>query len=363
MRSFLLTACMAGSTIAYDSLFAWKSAPIAETRTLDELHAAALTEGGVINLWSGGDEPAQQNQLKTAFEARFPGMTLNVTVDVSKYHAGRIDRQLNEGKLQIDATVLQTVQDFPRWAQQGVLLNYKPVNFDLIDPSYRDSFAAWYGVYIINWSTLTNPSKLAAGTQLPVEWDDFLRPEFKDKLVVTYPNDDDAVLFAFDLIMQQYGIEWFESFLKQNPFWVRGTETPGTIVRQQNSTYAVAIPSSLNRPSAPLNATRPTTGQFAAWPQTGAIFKDAPHPESAKLLFNYYVSNEFQELRTSGGSWSVRTDIATPAGVQQLSNMSTVNTAAFGRFMADRARVERLKFYFESVIGPAQGLSPLVDGV
>lgn len=35
----------------------------------------------------------------------------------------------------------------------------------------------------------------------------------------------------------------------------------------------------------------------------------------------------------------------------------------FGRFMADRAAVERLRFFFEDRIGTAQGLSPLVDGI
>ena len=29
---------------------------------------------------------------------------------------------------------------------------------------------------------------------------DFLNPGLKDKIVVTYPNDDDAVLYAFDLM-------------------------------------------------------------------------------------------------------------------------------------------------------------------
>ena len=32
------------------------------------------------------------------------------------------------------------------------------------------------------------------------EWEDFLRPELRNKLVLTYPNDDDAVLYAFDLV-------------------------------------------------------------------------------------------------------------------------------------------------------------------
>ena len=38
------------------------------------------TDGG------NSDEKNQQDHLKQAFEARFPGMTLNLTVDLSKYH-------------------------------------------------------------------------------------------------------------------------------------------------------------------------------------------------------------------------------------------------------------------------------------
>ena len=34
----------------------------------------------------------------------------------------------------------------------------------------------------------------------PKEYPDFLKPEFKDKLVLTYPNDDDSVLFQFNLM-------------------------------------------------------------------------------------------------------------------------------------------------------------------
>ena len=34
----------------------------------------------------------------------------------------------------------------------------------------------------------------------PKEYTDFVKPEFKDKIVLTYPNDDDAVLYQFDLM-------------------------------------------------------------------------------------------------------------------------------------------------------------------
>jgi ABC-type Fe3+ transport system substrate-binding protein len=36
--------------------------------------------------------------------------------------------------------------------------------------------------------------------EAPKEYTDFLKPEFKNKLVLTYPNDDDAVLYQFNLM-------------------------------------------------------------------------------------------------------------------------------------------------------------------
>ena len=62
-----------------------------ETRSIDEIYQAALAEGGVVTLWHGGDEKNRQDVLKQAFEARFPNITLNVTVDLSKYHDGNLD--------------------------------------------------------------------------------------------------------------------------------------------------------------------------------------------------------------------------------------------------------------------------------
>lgn len=173
--------------------------PEFETRSLDEIHQAALAEGGTVTLWHGGDERNQQDSLKQAFEERFPGMTLDVTVDLSKYHDGAFDQQIANKKVTVDSIILQTLQDYPRWASEGVLLNYAPAGFDQIKPAYKDSVgAAWYGVYIFSWNSIWSTTKLPNVNI--TEWEDFLRPELKNKLVLTYPNDDDAVLYAFDLV-------------------------------------------------------------------------------------------------------------------------------------------------------------------
>jgi maltose-binding protein MalE len=122
-----------------------------ETRSLDEIYQAALAEGGVVTLWHGGDEKTQQNSLKTAFEARFPKMTLNVTVDLSKYHDSNLDLQLANNNVYVDSIILQTLHDYPRWKKEGALLNYAPLNFDKVSSVFKDEDAAYSGLFIIAW--------------------------------------------------------------------------------------------------------------------------------------------------------------------------------------------------------------------
>ncbi|KAH7087594.1 ABC transporter [Paraphoma chrysanthemicola] len=358
LPSLLLgSSIFAGLAASYDTLLQFNGAPTVENRTIDEIYDAALKEGGVVTLFAGGDEKTQQNGLKTAFETRFPGMTLNVTVDVSKYHDGNIDRQLVNNNVFVDSVILQTLHDFPRWDHEGALLHYQPLNFQKIHPGFRDVRAAWYGVNIIGWTFIWNSNKIANGSE-PKEFTDFLKPEFKDKLVLTYPNDDDAVLYAFDLILNHYGYSWFEALLAQNPRWVRGTATPGAFIRQANSSLAATFTSSTGlNPAAPIRIGIPSEAPFVTWAQRAAILRDAPHPEGAKLLHNFMLSDE----RQSGGGWSVLKDVPAPSGFPAIMDVPTTNPVEFERFMGDRVRVERLKLWFEDKIGTPQGLSPLID--
>lgn len=193
----LAATSLALQVTAYDTTFGFDGGPIIEHRSLDDIYQAALAEGGIVTAWHGGDEANQQVGLKQAFEEKFPGMTLNITVDVSKYHDGNIDRQLAEDGLYVDTAILQTLHDYPRWDAEGALLHYQPVNFFKIHPAFRDVRGAWHGVSVFAWTFIWNSDRIEEG---PREFADFLDPWFKDQLVLTYPNDDDAVLYAFDLM-------------------------------------------------------------------------------------------------------------------------------------------------------------------
>lgn len=197
MLSLLAVSLFLGQAVAVDRTLGFNAKPTVENRTIDEIYKAAVAEGGVVTLWHGGDEVNQMDFIKTAFETKFPDMKLNLTVDLSKYHDGRIDEQLTGKNVFVDSVMLQTVHDFPRWAREGALMNYAPLGFDQVHPAFKDSVSAsWYGVELLFWSNVWNSKKLPNANFSSFE--SFLEPEFKDKLVLTYPHDDDAVLFAFD---------------------------------------------------------------------------------------------------------------------------------------------------------------------
>lgn len=161
--------------------------------------------------------------------------------------------------------------------------------------------------------------------------------------------------------MKQYGESWFDSLLNQNPRWVRGTATPATIAAGSNFTQAAFFATGGGFGSSePLNFSQPTQGKYVSWAQYAGILKDAPHVEGAKLLHNFILSKEFQ---STSGTWSVRRDIPAPAGFPSLWNETSTNPTEFAKFMADRATVERLRFWFEARLGPPKGLDPIDDDI
>jgi len=129
----------------------WQAKAVVETRSLDEIYAAAKTEANnnsqPLQVAWGGDAGSSGNSVRQAWKQRFPDIPLNLTVDLSKFHNGRIDRAFYEGGHLADVAFLQTLQDFPRWKAQNRLLYYKPAEFDDIFNGEKDLDGAWYGLF------------------------------------------------------------------------------------------------------------------------------------------------------------------------------------------------------------------------
>ncbi|THX17310.1 periplasmic binding protein-like II [Aureobasidium pullulans] len=332
-----------------------------DNRTLDQIYAVARNETGeLIVLW-GGDggcpdkslcslgrfadsnlaEISQGDPTIAAWKARFPDVKLNLTVDVSKYHDSRVNRQYQRnGDDGADIAVLQTLHDFGRWKREGRLYPYKPAAWDNVYSAIRDPEGTFLGAFI-----------------LPSTFGELINPVWKSKLALTYPNDDDAITYLFSIIIENYGWEWFDALLQQDIQWIRGTGQPADLISKTNTTRALSFTTNLN--GAKNLASKTPSDARLLWPQTGAIFATTPRPESAKLFMSWLISDEYQQQFVHAGSYTVRKDLNSTSGSVWDDNLTSLTQ--FATFMENRDLVEWWRLQFETSIGTAQGLSPVLS--
>lgn len=322
-----------------------------EKRSLEQLHRAALAEGGEVIIYAGGDTATQQDSNKQAFESAFPGVTATIIVDYSKFHDARVDNQLATDTLVPDVVQLQTTQDFDRWKRAGVLARYKPAGYSAVRREFKDPDGYWIGIFVDAFSIIGNPS--STGGEIPRDLRALLEPRWKSLIVSTYPNDDDAVLFLYERAVRAYGWEWLRQFVAQDIDWVRGTQEPADQVEAGDRPIAFGTDGALN-PGAGVN-TRfviPRRDPFMAWAQRAAILRDAARPATAKLYLNWWLSRQVQ---ASFYMWSVRSDVPAPRGYRPIWEYPNANVGEFVQFMSDRARAERFRQQVTLHVGEVTG--------
>ncbi|MEU9706865.1 ABC transporter substrate-binding protein [Streptomyces sp. NPDC047981] len=322
-----------------------------ETRSLEELYAAAVAEGGKLVLYQGGDVDSQAAGVRNAWASAFPDVELTVVVDYSKYHDVRVDHQLETGTLAADVVQLQTLQDFTRWKKQGHLLNYKPAGFSEVYNGFKDPDGAWTSLMVFAFSFLYDVQ--GAGTNAPRTPQDLVDPRWRNAIASAYPHDDDAVLYLFSLYQRAHGWEWVEAFAAQQPQFARGTHTPSAAVLDKQKVIGVGGSGNPASTSTVLKWVAPDRAPFMAWGQRAAILGRAANPAAAKLYMNWQLSEARQ--MTSFNGWSVREDVVPNAALKPVWQFENAHIDGFPRFMEDRAGIERLKQTFALYFGEVKG--------
>src|SRR4051812_242122 len=259
----------------------------------DQLYAQAKSEGAFA-FYVGGPTAPWEAQAKK-FEARYPGIKVSVTGGFSNVLDKKVDAQLASGKLEIDAAIFQTIQDFVRWKAEGQLLNFKPIGFAEIDDSFKDPDGAYWANQVVAVPYMYNTEKVAAA-DIPNSALDFLKPQFNGKVVIPYPADDDVTLWVFNHIVQKYGWEWMDKFMATKPNFIQGHlgEQRSIGTGQNLVTFGSIhnITTALKKQNMPVESHFAEKDATPIWPLMGAVFKSAPHPTAAKLFLTWLLEPE-----------------------------------------------------------------------
>ncbi|MGE5219202.1 MAG: ABC transporter substrate-binding protein [Chloroflexota bacterium] len=266
--------------------------------TLDEIHKKALKEGGTLNFY-GTLAQVNAEKILPVFEKRFPGIKINHVDATSDKLVARAVTEARGGKTLGD--VLQIpLENVIQAHDQGLLLDTNLPESSEYPAGLKGSFwvASDLQYFIAAWNT-----NLVKKEEEPKSYDDFLNPRWKGRLIAE-PRDLEMLLaFAkYRFKSDEKAIDFWKKIATQNVEFHKGhSQLAELLVAGQAAAcltcYSHHYPSRIKK-GAPVNY---MLSEGVASINGTAIFKNAPHPNTALLFARWIGSLEGQKVMAQGG--------------------------------------------------------------
>ncbi len=273
--------------------------------------AVAEAPSGKVMLYSSMQE-AQLQAIEQAFEAKYP------TVDMEYYYAGggklvtkMTTEAQNGGQIASDLVWLGDPSDYEVFKANGWLEPYVSPETEHISASYMDPEGYYTAGRLVTMGIAWFIGVDEADA--PKTWNDLLDPKWKGQIIMTDPAQASTTKYWMAAMMQseKYGPEYFEK-LKNNGVELE-SGTTATHNRVADASYQVGIcldyvSANLIAEGSPM-AFHYTTEDVITMTSPIAIIKGCANEDNAKLLFDFILSKEGQEVLVANNLVSVRDDV------------------------------------------------------
>ena len=279
--------------------------------------AAASSEAGPsgkVMLYSSMKE-TQLNALKAAFEKKYPGITLDVYAAGGGKVTTKMATEAKAGQINADIIWLGDPSDYEGFKKEGYLQQYSSPEAANIAEAYIDKDGYYTAARLVTmgiaWCTL--PGVGITDEEAPKTWDELTDPKWKDQIVMTDPTQASTTKYWMAAMMQssKYGKEYFQK-LHDNGV-VLESSTNSTHNKVADGSYKVGI--CLDYISAGLiNQGSPlkfhfTDNDVITMTSPIGLVKNNPNGDNGKLLYDFILSKEGQEVLVSVDLVSVRNDV------------------------------------------------------
>ena len=273
--------------------------------------ALAETPSGKVMLYSSMQE-AQLQAIEQAFEAKYP------TVDMEYYYAGGgklVTKMTTEaqdgGQIASDLVWLGDPSDYEAFKANGWLEPYVSPETDHIAKEYMDPDGYYTAGRLVTMGIAWFIGVDEADA--PKTWNDLLDPKWQNQIIMTDPSQASTTKYWMAAMMQspKYGEAYFEA-LKANGVELE-SGTTATHNRVADASYQVGI--CLDYVSANLIAEGSpmmfhyTTEDVITMTSPIGMIKGCANEANAKLLMDFILSKEGQEVLVANNLVSVRDDV------------------------------------------------------
>ena len=271
---------------------------MAGAQTWDELHKAALKEGGTVNFY-GTLAQINAERILPVFEKRFPGLKVNHVDATADKLAARAITEARGGRVFSDVFQM-ALENVLQVIDQKLTLDWLPPEAAAYPANFKG--ANWLAgdmvIITASWNT-----SLVKKEDEPKQFDDFADPKWKGKLIAEardvelliglakhkFKNDEKA--FDFLRKLAANNVEFHKGHSELAEFLVAGQAAACV------TCYAHHYPPRI-RKGAPLGY---MLTEGIATITANALAKDAPHPNAARLFYRWSSSEEGQKAYAAGG--------------------------------------------------------------
>jgi iron(III) transport system substrate-binding protein len=267
-------------------------------QSLDELHKQAIKEGGALNFYA---TLAQINAEKILpiFEKRFSGVKINHVDATSDKLVARAVSEARGGKTLGDVFQVP-LENVIQLHDQGLLLDVTLPEAAAYPEGLKGAF--WVSsdlqYFVAAWNT-----NLVKKEEEPKTYDDFLHPRWKNRLIAE-PRDLEMLLaFAkYRFKSDEKAVDFWKKVAANNVEFHKGhSQLAELLVAGQAAAcltcYSHHYPGRIKK-GAPVNY---MLSEGVASINATAIFKNAPHPNTALLFARWVASHEGQKAMAQGG--------------------------------------------------------------
>jgi len=262
-----------------------------------DLIKKAQQEGKVV--YYTAVDVAVAEKVAKAFEAKYPGVKVQVERAGSERLFQRLGQEYGSKIYAADVVNSSDAAHFIVWKRDGWLAPYVPEDVaKYFPPEHKDPdgmFATWR----VTLSPIAYNTKLVKPDEAPKSFADLLDPKWKGKMVKAHPGYSGTIMTATFQIARDLGWDYLDKLSKQAVMQVQSsTEPPKKLAQGERAIMADGNEYNLfllKEKGSPLEIVYPTEGTpIIASP--GAVLKNAPHPNAARLLQSYLFSTEAQQL-------------------------------------------------------------------
>lgn len=273
--------------------------------------SAMAAPSGKVMMYSSMQED-QLVAIKKGFEAKYPGIVMDYYFAGTGRVITKIATEHQAGQVAADIIWVGDPSDYLSFKKEGILAKYSSPEAAAIDAKFIDPEGYYTGARMMNMGIGYN-SALVTPEDAPKSWNELLDPKWEGQIVMTDPASAGTTKYfvAALLASPEYGEEYFKKLRANGCELESGTTATHNQVAA--SAYQVGVmldyvSHNLMAQGSPIGFTYLPKDLISIFSPIGLV-KGCANEENGKLLYDFILSKEGQEILIANNLLSVRNDI------------------------------------------------------